>query len=272
MSNFKVIFKNNILKLFLNKSGLKKYQRIYEILFRLAIQGMNIGGGSDVYNSGESFAINYIKDKVHNNKEIIIFDVGANVGNWSQLVLKDFKEIDHQLFCFEPAKESFYQLKKNLDHHLNIKFYNFAFGAKNEAKSLFYDKETSGLASIYNRQLAHFNIKLNLSQSIKVRTLDNFCEVNKIKKIDFLKIDVEGSELNVLKGAKKMIEDNKIQFIQFEFGGSNIDSRTYFQDFYYFLKDKYYIYRILKDGFYKILNYKEYYELFLTTNFLAEHK
>ena len=49
--------------------------------------------------------------------------------------------------------------------------------------------------------------------------------------IDLLKLDVEGNELLALKGLSDSIEYIKI--IQFEFGGSNIDSRTYFQDFYY---------------------------------------
>ena len=69
-----------------------------------------------------------------------------------------------------------------------------------------------------------------------------------------------------------MLENHKVDFIQFEFGGRNIDSRTYFQDFYYLLKEDYYIYRIVKDGLYKIERYKEMYEAFITTNYLAERK
>lgn len=75
--------------------------------------------------------------------------------------------------------------------------------------------------------------------------------------------------LKVLKGAKDLIGKNSIDFIQFEFGGANIDSRTYFQDFYYLLTPYYKIYRILKDGLIAIDAYKEIYEIFLTTNFLA---
>jgi hypothetical protein len=85
-----------------------------------------------------------------------------------------------------------------------------------------------------------------------------------------LKLDIEGHELNAIKGAKQMIADKKVDFIQFEFGGCNIDSRTYFQDFYYLLKDKYRIYRILRDGIFEIEQYKETSEIFITVNYLAE--
>lgn len=69
-----------------------------------------------------------------------------------------------------------------------------------------------------------------------------------------------------------MICNNKIEVIQFEFGGCNIDSRTYFQDFYYLLKDNYKIYRILKNGLIEIKSYKEIYEIFITINYLAIKK
>jgi hypothetical protein len=98
------------------------------------------------------------------------------------------------------------------------------------------------------------------------------CEKQKIEYIHFLKINVEDHEMEFLKGAKNMLTENRIDFIQFEFGGCNIDSRRYFQDFWYFFKDKYRIYSIVKDGLFEIKNYKEECELFVTTNFLAEKK
>jgi hypothetical protein len=63
-----------------------------------------------------------------------------------------------------------------------------------------------------------------------------------------------------------------VKLFIFEFGGCNIDSRTYFQDFFYLLQDQYDISRIVRDGIYKIEKYKEIYELFRNSNFLAESK
>jgi len=109
-------------------------------------------------------------------------------------------------------------------------------------------------------------------EKVEMKTIDCFCEENNIKRIDFLKLDVEGNELKVLEGAKGIIKSGNVDFIQFEFGGCNIDSRTYFQDFYYLLYKDYDLYRILKDGLFHIDKYKEIYECFITTNFFAVRK
>ncbi|MFN8245330.1 MAG: hypothetical protein U0T56_02965 [Ferruginibacter sp.] len=85
-------------------------------------------------------------------------------------------------------------------------------------------------------------------------------------------MDVEGHELSCLKGASTMIKNGAIDFIQFEFGGCNIDSRTYLQDFWYLLHDQYNFYRIVKDGLMPIEQYNERWEIFKNINFLLEKK
>ena len=95
---------------------------------------------------------------------------------------------------------------------------------------------------------------------------------NKIIHIYFLKIDAEGFEINVLAGAKELLENNAIHFIQFEFGLPNIDARIFFQDFWNMLNDKFHIYRIVADGLYVIKNYSTQLEIFATSNFIAERK
>ncbi len=67
-----------------------------------------------------------------------------------------------------------------------------------------------------------------------------------------------------------MIEEKKIRFIQFEFGPCNIDSRTYFRDFYDLLNENYSLYRIAANGLRAITRYTTDCEVFATSNFLAE--
>ena len=137
---------------------------------------------------------------------------------------------------------------------------------------LYTNKDGSGLASVYKRKLDHFGISMDKSEEIKLSTLDIYCKMNDIDRINFLKIDIEGHELNALYGAIELIKNKKIDYIQFEFGGTNIDSKTYFRDFYYLLNDNYKIYRILKDGLFEIATYKETYEIFSAINYLAIKK
>jgi hypothetical protein len=94
---------------------------------------------------------------------------------------------------------------------------------------------------------------------------------NEIEVINWLKVDVEGHELEVLKGAESTISSKQIDFISFEFGGANIDTRTFFKDYYnFFDEEDYRIYRILPSGkLYEIQSYKESEEKFRVTNYVA---
>lgn len=69
-----------------------------------------------------------------------------------------------------------------------------------------------------------------------------------------------------------MLEEQRIQFIQFEFGGTNVESRTYFRDFWYLLSPDYILHRIVGNGLCRIDAYSEFLEIFVTANFLAERK
>lgn len=249
--------------------GKKNLQIFFEWLYKISILGMNIGPDWDPNKSGEKFVAGYINKKIKTSDDIVVFDVGANVGKYTSL-LKEVFENRAKIFAFEPSEKTFKKLESNIELNDKIRLYNFGFGDKNMQITLFSDMAESGLASIYKRNLDHFGVDMNIKEEVSIKKIDDFCEDNNINHINFLKLDTEGNEKKILDGALKMLNSKSIDFIQFEFGGCNIDSRTYFQDFYYLLKDKYKIFRILKDGLYEIKKYDEMYEIFITTNFLAE--
>jgi len=87
-----------------------------------------------------------------------------------------------------------------------------------------------------------------------------------------LKIDVEGHELDVLTGALEMLKNHRIRMVSFEFGGCNIDTRTFFQDYWKFFAQfhGFEFYRITPSGYLtRVWKYREIYEQFRTTNFLV---
>jgi hypothetical protein len=88
--------------------------------------------------------------------------------------------------------------------------------------------------------------------------------------IYFLKIDVEGAEMDVLAGANQLIKNKKIKFLQFEYGPNCIISKVFLKDFFLLLEN-YTIYRILKNGL-RPLVYNEILEIPLTSNYVAELK
>ncbi len=130
----------------------------------------------------------------------------------------------------------------------------------------------SWMASLYHRKLAHHNISLWLQESVRLTTIDLYTEQNNINTIHLLKIDIEGHELQCLLGAQRMISEDQVLSIQFEFGGTDIDSRSFFKDFRDLLHEKYHIYRILHNWLYEIKKYSEYNEIFQCVNYLCIHK
>ena len=133
---------------------------------------------------------------------------------------------------------------------------------------LYSDNPGSGLGSLTKRRLDHFRIVFDNKEPIDTIRFDQYW-IDKKSKIDYVKIDVEGHELDVLNGFGDLIYKTKL--IQFEFGGCNIDTRTYFQDFWYFFNEKaFMIYRISPRGLIPIKDYTESDEYFFgSTNFIA---
>ena len=132
---------------------------------------------------------------------------------------------------------------------------------------MYSDYLGSPISSLTKRNLKHFGNELKYEEKVKMETIDNYCEVNRIIP-NLLKIDVEGHELDVLMGSLNVVD--KISIIQFEFGGCNIDTRTFFQDFWYFFKQhNFRIYRVTKNEPLLISKYTESDEYFSTTNYIA---
>ncbi len=246
--------------------SVKMFDYYYET-FKLALKGMNIGTGSYINDSGEKNVLDMVAMNPYfsEKRPPIIFDVGANIGDYTMEIIKAIPHAN--VHVFEASKHTFCRLQENLatyDAVLN----NVAVGSECGEATLYYDRESSGLASLYKRQLDHFGIIMNQSETVSVTTIDAYCATNEIKHIDLLKMDIEGHEFAALKGANKMLDHKCIAAIQIEFGGCNIDSRTYFRDFWNLLHENYNVFRIMKDGFWPITKYTEKLEIFTTTNFL----
>lgn len=162
-------------------------------------------------------------------------------------------------------------LKQNLSGNRQVILNNIGLGKEQGEFNLYYDEPGSGTASLTKRNIDYIGVEFKHCERVSIDTVDHYCEEKNIDFIDLLKIDVEGHELDVLDGAINMLRKKSVGKVSFEFGGCNIDTRTFFKDFFcYFQKHHYRLYRITPSGyFFPVDFYEETYEQFRTTNFLA---
>ncbi len=199
------------------------------------------------------------------------FDIGANKGKYTEEILSNFSDIECHLF--EPSNVNYEILKGRYLNMDNVYINNFGLFDQETSKNFYSDYPGSGLGSLSKRKLDHHQIDLKLDGKINLKRFDEYWEnfnSNKNENIDFVKIDVEGFEMQVLKGMGKYI--NNCKLIQFEFGTPAIDSRMFFQDFwYFFLELNFDLYRITPRNnlVTKISKYSEFDEFFITTNYIA---
>ena len=99
--------------------------------------------------------------------------------------------------------------------------------------------------------------------------VDQFCEENGVARIQFLKIDTEGQEMEVLQGASRMIQEGRIDFIQFEFGDTFLHSPYHFVDVWDCLSERCVIFRILKHSLAELKRYSHDVEIYKNANFLS---
>jgi hypothetical protein len=124
---------------------------------------------------------------------------------------------------------------------------------------------------LIDRDLNHIHTKLSIQESVEVITGDQYCTARSIDYIDYLKMDVEGWEMQVLGGFERMFANQRIGACQFEFGHAHIERRETFRDFFTWFKRNGYLLHIIKPNgdIYAIGRYAEIFENYYASNYLA---
>jgi FkbM family methyltransferase len=214
----------------------------------------------DIETNGE---LHYLKQCIQHCS--VVFDVGANRGEWTKLALTLNSSIS--VHCFEPIEEMFSLLLKN-SFPSNVKCNNKGLSSEKGIKEIYL-----GVQSLYARTGLNAGWRISSPgkpERVDLTTLDDYCMENNINKIDLLKCDVEGHEYNVFLGGKKLFSQGKIDRIQFEYGGCCIDARVLLKDIFEFLTGFHYsIYKIMPKGLLHIPEYDQRLENFAYKNFAA---
>ena len=186
--------------------------------------------------------------------EPIIFAIGANHGEWTQGVWNALGR--GRYFAYEPQQACQASLKDCRVPDLTIT--QSAISNQSGEIDLHTDHAGSGLASFYMRSETYLDPPTQIERVI-VTTVDEQLEVLGLDHVDFMKIDVEGAEFQVLQGAQRSLKNRAIKSFAFEFGSANIYSRVFFRDFWDLIASNgYSIWRIVPGG--RLIQLQEYRE------------
>jgi len=166
----------------------------------------------------------------------VVFDVGAHTGEWAKHALTIHPNL--AIHCFEPGRENFGRLVTNVASD-RVQFNHFGLSSARDEKPFYIYRDAPGLNSLYQRRGLEDGWGLEKTEEIetvKLDTLEQYCTERNIQEIDFLKVDVEGHELEVFKGGKSLFIDDRVKMIQFEYGGCNIDSKVFLKDIFEFFE------------------------------------
>lgn len=200
-------------------------------------------------------------------REPVVLDVGAFQGDYG-LMARQMLGPAAVIHCFEPGASRTTIREKAAGADLNV--HCVALGAASGQATLFQDPAIPTMASLHPRALAALDLTPTVSEPVSVTTLDEFCASQGLERVDLLKIDTEGTELDVLRGASRLIANRAIEVIQFEFGYGNVATRTFMRDFYELLGPTHAFYRVAPRGMIALGPYDLALEVFVgATNYAA---
>jgi FkbM family methyltransferase len=215
-----------------------------------------LGYGNILFNSsGEEW---FIDNKLKSAKPNTVLDIGANVGTYTQMILN---KTDARVIAVEPNPSSFKKLQNNIDPNRVISLQCAVANEPGKAELYFrsdLDEKASLAASRADQQ----------STTVSVKTIAQIIhEQNVFGGVDFIKIDTEGFEKEVLQGLGEL----RPAFIQFEFNINHLQRHTTLLEIVELLPE-YDLYRLLPNGWLKVNPNKYLNNIFMFSNYVAVKK
>jgi FkbM family methyltransferase len=217
-------------------------QRMNRTIFRVALIGMGVGECDPALPDER----NFLRRLKLCSGVRVVMDVGANRGQYATIARSELP--DATIYSFEPHPVSF-QAIVSISKGLNIRPMNVALGATPGTIQMFDHANDGGSehATVVSGVIEEIHGTDAKAIGVDVTTVDRFMEDEAITQLDLLKIDVEGFELEVLKGAARAIEESRISAMQLEFTQINALSGVFVRDISRILPG-YRLFRLLHNG------------------------
>lgn len=253
----KVIGRNNLVRFgnFLSRAGRLDFPNGLENNGELLVQRVALSGSGD--------------------NPIIVVDCGANIGEWTvelcKLAVANNGLRNIEIYSFEPSKFTYDKLLitlKNIDVKDNIKIFpiNTALSSNCKEGQLSITHPGAGTNSLVQTESKN----TNFIENVELLTLDDFAKKNDLSHISLLKIDAEGHDPDVIKGAKNLISNQKIGIIQFEYNWRWIFSNQFLRNVFTDLSSRgYFIGKVTPKGIQFFPEYHIDLETFIEGNYIA---
>ena len=137
-------------------------------------------------------------------EDFVVFDIGANIGVFTCFAANVVKKV--KFFAFEPVSMVFDILKKNTESYRNIEIFQLSLGSREETKEILIRTWNPGYSTIKDSAVQRPKESFDIKENIKISKLDNIVNKLNLEKINFIKIDVEGYEVEVLRGGIETIK------------------------------------------------------------------
>ena len=187
------------------------------------------------YNLIKSYNGYKFLDRFKLKKDSIVIDFGANVGDFAGYVYDNFNS---KIYCYEPNPMPFEILKKRFKFNKNI--FTYMEGVSDDAgnKKLYLSKTNLGFNTVYLSTSSSLQLRKNLDQNnflnIKIKKIDDILAEHNF--IDLIKIDIEGSEYNILKSI--ISNKHKIKSVVCEFHYKSPELKNKMNSWKKYLKDE----------------------------------
>lgn len=199
----------------------------------------------------------------------VVFDVGAHHGKWSESVLKI---ADAKIHAFEASQEAFAVLQGTIADKVTLNWN--AVSNRDEDLTFHVYRDDARLSSLYRRTSVEDELLTAGFDAITVpgTTVDSYWN-GRSEQIRFLKVDVEGAEYDVLRGARGLLRRGQVDFLQFEYGGTFLDAGTSLRNVWSYLRRfGYRVLRVQNGKFTEVRKFTDKTEDYSYSNYLALHE
>lgn len=231
--------------LIVNAAGRRNIVRIARFLGNAG----RLDGANDIAGNGETMVQQTVISGFPANQSMVVFDVGANVGDWTNQFVLRAAGRSLRLHAFEPVSTTARMFRDNVRHD-TVVLNEIALSDRTGSASIAVHGEGLGTNAIVPDSSA----AVLYTESIELTTLDEYCRRQRIDQLALVKIDAEGHDLFVLRGARETFTRQGIAVAQFEYNHRWIWSRAFLLDAFEFAAETgYHLGKVTRRGieFYK---------------------